>query len=789
MITKVKLKNWRSHLDSEFNFSSGTNALIGIMGSGKTSVLDSICFALFGTFPTLQSKKLKLEDIIMKKPVEKDRSEVELQFQLNGNNYSIKRIIEKRKGTTHSELRENGKLIEAPNSQRVTETVEKILKVNYELFSKAIYSEQNALDYFLTIPKGQRMKKIDELLMIDKFEKARANTVTLTNRLVERKLAIQNVVDQTDIAELEKNISFLKSSLDQMLMEKESLKKNFDEISGEKVELEKEVSEMQKIRESLELLKREEKGISAAIEETRSSLKALGESLKDQSKEVIQRNIFELKGKIENLEKNLKERQGSYENIASQIAKSKARLDFLEKEKIEKLEKEIEEKLKIKKDFEHLKGIVGGDVVRQLDEKHNLHERLIGEVQELKAKIKDLDEVIQQLSALEGKCPVCESSLTEERKNLLIEQKQQQINALKERLESASKNKELNEQELKKLEEAAKKLDEMLIEIRDFDVKRTDLEDSKKLFTELAEVTIKTDSQLLQLRNEIGNIGSQLKESVERKQTFEILSMQQKEYGEKLDRFNELMQQRIHFEEEIKAVEARIFGKDLSEMENRLKALIAKEKEVETKIFSFDQLAKEKELRMKEHDAKLEEVEKQKEEVRRLDKLIKELKIFEKALELTQVELRTEFIEAVNYSMNKLWPTLYPYQDFIGVKLAVEEGDYVLQLREKTGRMVNADGVASGGERSIACLALRIAFALTLAPNLQMLVLDEPTANLDAKSIVELATTLRERINEFIGQTFLITHQAELEDAVTGNAYRLERDKTKDEVTKVISIS
>ena len=789
MIAKVKLKNWRSHLESEFNFSSGTNALIGIMGSGKTATMNAICFGLFGTFPELQSKKLKLDDIIMKKPAEKSRAEVEVQFQINGANYTVRRVMEKGKGTTYSEIRENDRLIEAPNSQRVTEAVEKILKVNYDLFSKAIYSEQNALDYFLTIPKGQRMKKIDELLMIDKFEKARSNSVTLTNKLAERKFAKQNAIDRTDLAELEKNISFLKNSLDQLLTEKESLRKNFDDISIEKTKLEKEVSELGTIRESLELLKREEKGVSAAIEETKKSLKSLEGFLEYQTKETIEKNIFDSKAKIENLEKILKERQSSYENIASQISKSKAEIDFIKKEKIENLEKEIEEKLIIKKDFEHLKNIVGGNVGKQLDEKYNLHERLIGEVQELKAKIKDLDEIIQQLSTLEGKCPVCDSKLTEERRMLLIEQKQQQIKGLREKFESLNKNKELNEQELKKLEDAAKKLDEMIIEIRDFDLKKTDLENSKKLFVELSVLTIKTDNQLSQLRNEIEDISSRLKESIERKQTFEIFSIKQKEYEEKLKRFNELMKQRIQFEEEIKLVEAKIFGKNLIELENNLKSLIAREKEVETKILSFDQLMREKEIRLNEYEKELKQVLKEREDVKKMDRMIKDLKIFEKALELTQIELRTEFIEAVNYSMNKLWNTLYPYQDFTGIKLAVEEGDYILQLQSKLSDWVNVEGIASGGERSIACLALRIAFAFVLAPNMKMLILDEPTANLDVLAIKELATTLRERISEFVDQCFLITHQSELEDAVTGSAYRLERNKSRDEFTKVISLS
>ncbi len=179
----------------------------------------------------------------------------------------------------------------------------------------------------------------------------------------------------------------------------------------------------------------------------------------------------------------------------------------------------------------------------------------------------------------------------------------------------------------------------------------------------------------------------------------------------------------------------------------------------------------------------------QKAEVVKLEKIIKDLKIFEKALENTQVQLRTEFIEAVNYAMNEIWPNLYPYEDFTGIALNIEAGDYVLQLKDRMDRWINADGIASGGERSLASLALRIAFSLVLAPQLGFLILDEPTHNLDRSAITELANTLRERINEFVNQTFIISHTPELEDAVTGFAYRLERDKTIDGSTKVFKLN
>ena len=80
MITRVKMVNWKSHLDSELKFSKGVNALIGIMGSGKTSVMQAIAFALFGTFSALGSKKLALDDLVMSKPQKKRHAMVEVEF-------------------------------------------------------------------------------------------------------------------------------------------------------------------------------------------------------------------------------------------------------------------------------------------------------------------------------------------------------------------------------------------------------------------------------------------------------------------------------------------------------------------------------------------------------------------------------------------------------------------------------------------------------------------------------------------------------------------------------------
>jgi len=105
MITKLVLRNWRSHENSEFDFGKGTNVLVGQMGSGKTSAMDSLCFALFGTFPSLQSRKLRLDEVIMNKPEQKKWASVDLVMDVDGSEYEIKRKIELGKGSTVNEIR------------------------------------------------------------------------------------------------------------------------------------------------------------------------------------------------------------------------------------------------------------------------------------------------------------------------------------------------------------------------------------------------------------------------------------------------------------------------------------------------------------------------------------------------------------------------------------------------------------------------------------------------------------------------------------------------------------
>jgi exonuclease SbcC len=786
MITKIKLKNFRSHLDSEFDFSSGTNALVGIVGSGKSSIMNAMSLGLFGTFPDLQAKKIKLDDIIMNKPFLKDTAEVEVEFNVDDKTYSVMRTIERGKGTTYSEIREGDKLLDAPNTQRVTELVEKILKVNYELFSKAIYSEQNGLDYFLTLPRGERMKRIDNLLMIDKFEKARSSTVSLMNKLIERKLGQQSVIEQTDVKKLNKLVDELSQDIDKMRKDKLEISAEIETMNKQKSEMELDLRKLEQLNKDLNYFKEQEKSVESAIEENNKFISDIENLLKGRTRQDIESNIKEFSQKIKQLNDNLTEKRNEQEKLTELISESKTKIDFLENDKIRKLETDISKKLSIQEMVNEIKKNYGDKPLEKMSKEKNELNELVKKLSSLNTMLSETKEILDKIHDLKDSCPICRSKLTDEKKKHLIKDQKEKLEKIEKEIKNLEREKETREKGFKSIEEVVDKFKYFLIEVEGLDELQSQLKDLKKLYSKSIKTMEVYQKDLNKIRVDILKLQKDIDKTRSDENSLALLYSRTSEIENKKSRLSYLNSRIQDVKMKITEINKQLKDQDIEKLRKEFTELVSKKSEYEERLKNLTQSFKEKETRKTEEEEKIKTIEKQKFEIVRLEKIINDLKIFEKALEQTQTELRTEFIDAVNYTMSEIWPNLYPYEDFIGIALNIEAGDYVLQLKDRMERWVNADGIASGGERSIACLALRIAFSLVLASQLRWLVLDEPTHNLDSRSIGDLAETLRTRIGSFVDQVFLITHEERLEEAVTGNLYRLEREKRKDEVTKVL---
>lgn len=669
MITRISLKNWKSHLDSEFRFNNGVNAIVGIMGSGKTSIVQALTFALFGTFPALQSRKISIDDLIMKKPQRKKKAEISLDFQVDGKTYTVKRIIEVGKRTTHAEIRKDGKLVEV-NPQGVNRVVQDVLQMDYELFSRAVYSEQDNIDYFLTIPKGQRMQHIDRMLKLDRFEKVREASVSLSNRISQGRTEKSKLLSE---------------------LEKENLEDRIKDSSWELKELEKE----EKLMETdLEVVKSDAEEMSKKV----NDFDDMGERMNKMNIE-----IESVRSRAKEIEENLKSRMERMKGMEPDDVPKK--LEKVQKE-IETLEEEIEKEK------------------QELEEGRN-------SIASLNAGIGNIKEQISDMERLGDKCPVCESDITESKRRKLTDVRKgkemvlrNKVNSLADELEKSKKHIKLLEEQVKERVVSREKLDSLL---EDMDY---------------------------------------------------IKDMQGRRKGY-IERENEI-------EKQLEAIKKGLGDTDIKNLREELQETIAKQREIIAKLSGLKEKIRDKEGFLKDMKEREDMLKRYREGMKKDEEIADRLDTFVKVLRMTQDQLREEFLKNVNHAMKIIWKVLYPYVDYSDIRLTIDK-DYVLQLKGSEG-WVSAEGTASGGERSIASLALRIAFSMALVPNLKWLILDEPTHNLDINAIEQFGDVLRERMSNFVEQVFLITHEERISEGVLGSLYRLERNKEVDEPTKIIAV-
>jgi DNA repair exonuclease SbcCD ATPase subunit len=333
------------------------------------------------------------------------------------------------------------------------------------------------------------------------------------------------------------------------------------------------------------------------------------------------------------------------------------------------------------------------------------------------------------------------------------------------------------------LEKIVEEYNKLSFEARDLENKEKRLKELETSFKEIIIKAKKTEEELIEVKKNIIQFQKIVDKIEPEISELDVVNSRLDELKNRETKItnNKLKLQDI--EKKISELSIKVENIDIGNLKKTYKKTITRKSELKTKIDSIDEILDEKRKRQQELESKQKQIMEQIKEIKNLESLYRDLSIFELALSKTQIQLRQEFIDTVNYTMNDIWPDIYPYTDFSGIRLSVEEGDYILQLQDRTGRWVDVEGIASGGERTIAALVLRIAFSLVLAPQLKWLILDEPTHNLDSRAIEDLGEILKNKVGEFVSQIFLITHTKALENAATGELYRLKRDKAVDGVT------
>lgn len=205
LFQKIRWKNFLSTGANwtEISFTKSTNTLIiGQNGAGKSTILDALCFGLFGK-PFRKINKPQLLNSINQKDLL-----VEVDFEIGTKKYKIVRGIKPNKFEIHC----NGVLLNqdaaAKDYQDVLEN--QILKLNYKSFTQVVVLGSASFVPFMQLSAADRRTIIEELLDIQIF--STMNSV-VKDKVSSNKDALQKV--KYDIALLEEKIKMQLEAIDE----------------------------------------------------------------------------------------------------------------------------------------------------------------------------------------------------------------------------------------------------------------------------------------------------------------------------------------------------------------------------------------------------------------------------------------------------------------------------------------------------------------------------------------------------------------------------------------------
>ena len=216
IIKSIRLNNIRSYKEKEIILDLGSTLLSGDIGSGKSTILLAIDFALFGL-----SKGIITGEAILRHG-EKQGS-VELDFSIDDKKIRIKRSLKKIGDTVSQDsgyIVINDELFNLSPielKQRILELLNyppEILTKKSLIYRYTVYTPQEEMKLILLGKKEDRLETLRKVFNIDKYKRIQENSKILSSelrlRIKEDELFISDRVPMHELCFLlnSSNISF-----------------------------------------------------------------------------------------------------------------------------------------------------------------------------------------------------------------------------------------------------------------------------------------------------------------------------------------------------------------------------------------------------------------------------------------------------------------------------------------------------------------------------------------------------------------------------------------------------
>jgi exonuclease SbcC len=164
-VLELSLRNYRVFEEVDLELPAQVIGIFGPNGGGKSSLLESVLFGLYGRSRTAKDQ-IRTHGILTD-------CAVRVAFEHGGRQYAVLRTIKGKNHQTDAELYA-GDLQLAAGVTEVDAEIQRLLKMDQQIFRASVFAEQKQLDAFSDVTKGKRKEMVLRLLGIRPVDDARA---------------------------------------------------------------------------------------------------------------------------------------------------------------------------------------------------------------------------------------------------------------------------------------------------------------------------------------------------------------------------------------------------------------------------------------------------------------------------------------------------------------------------------------------------------------------------------------------------------------------------------------
>lgn len=445
-IKKVKLTNVKCYSNAEFDFENGINFISGVNGAGKTTIIESIGFALFdykiGKFNTYFIKRGEKKAVvrITFEDKKKDTYIVERKISTSSNNSWIIKSISTEEEIVSGEVDVINWLKDHLGFYRednISQIYENIISVPQGMFTSA----------FLDTLQN-RKNKFDPIFNLEIYRNVYKNIIGLENGLKTKKLNYENEVNQKNtIIEILK-----KDKTEYLTLKREvSIKKQYrKDIKNQYHEINKVYKEKGNIKNAIITIESNMKIDMVKIENINNNIQNVKQELEiaNCAKSILEDNKSGYESYIqeEKEQKKLKIRKREFDTLNE----NKKNFNI----NIQGCNKTINLKNETKEELKQCINLIKADL-KQINSKiQNEEEKLNKELLNIEQERRNIDELQQKESRLEIQKQIIDKNI------LLIQGNLSQIKRLE---KTVAKEKEILEKE-KELENRIKEKENITVQ-------------------------------------------------------------------------------------------------------------------------------------------------------------------------------------------------------------------------------------------------------------------------------------------------------------------------------------